>query len=90
MKRLHLTIKGRVQGVFFRASAQASAVKLNLSGWVKNLSDDRVETVAEGEKRDLEKYLEWCRKGPPAARVTDVVVSWEVATGTLRGFSVRN
>lgn len=89
MRQIHLIITGRVQGVFFRASAQATAVKLKLSGWVKNLPDGTVETVAEGEKGALDEYLSWCRKGPPVAQVIQVDVQWEKATGEFAGFSVR-
>ena len=89
MQRIHLIIEGRVQGVFFRASAQATANKLGLSGWVKNLPDGSVETVAEGEKEPLESYISWCRKGPPAAIVQAVKVSREPATGEFHHFVIK-
>ena len=88
MQRIHLIITGRVQGVFFRASAQAAAVKEGVSGWVKNLANGQVETVAEGEKTALQAYVSWCRNGPPAANVTDVTVSLEKAIGEFKGFQI--
>ena len=87
-KRLHLWISGKVQGVFFRAHTERIAHSLNLKGWVKNLPDSRVETVAEGEEADLKKFLDWCHHGPPAARVTTVDVQWEEATGEFKAFEV--
>jgi acylphosphatase len=70
--RTHLIIEGRVQGVFFRDSTRREAIKLGLKGWVKNRFDGAVEVVAEGPKENVEKLLEWCQQGPPAARVTRV------------------
>lgn len=87
-KRLHLWISGKVQGVFFRAHTEKIAHSLNLKGWVKNLPDSRVETVAEGEEVDLKKFLDWCHHGPPAARVTKVDIQWEEATGEFKRFEV--
>ncbi len=69
---VHIVVHGRVQGVFFRASAQARARELNLTGWVKNRADGMVEIHAEGEKKDLDLFAEWCRKGPPVARVENL------------------
>ena len=87
-KRLHLWISGKVQGVFFRAHTEKMAHSLNLKGWVKNLPDSRVETVAEGEEADLKKFLDWCHHGPPAARVTKVDIQWAEATGEFKAFEV--
>lgn len=89
MRRIHLIITGRVQGVFFRASAKAEALRLKLSGWVKNLPDGSVETVAEGNQDALKEYLRWCQKGPSAAHVTNVAVNWENATGEFTGFQIK-
>lgn len=60
MHRVRLRIKGRVQGVFFRASAKESAMNLGITGWVKNQPDGTVETVAEGEQEALDRFIEWC------------------------------
>ncbi len=87
-KRLHLRIKGRVQGVFYRQSALDEARRLDLVGWVKNLPDGDVEAVAEGPAANLERFVAWCRRGPPAAHVTDVLVRELPATGEFTRFSV--
>jgi acylphosphatase len=67
-----IVIAGRVQGVFYRASAERRARELGLSGWVRNLADGRVEAHAEGARTPLLEFVEWCRKGPPAARVVSL------------------
>jgi acylphosphatase len=75
--RLHVLIAGRVQGVGFRYSCEEEAESRGLAGWVRNLPDGRVETVFEGPRGDVEEMLAWCRKGPPASRVTNVEFHWE-------------
>lgn len=90
MKRLHVYIKGRVQGVFFRAAARRAAADLNLAGWVRNMDDGRVEAVIEGKNDDVDKMIEWCRIGPPAARVDEVIISEEHYTGGFSGFSIKH
>ena len=70
--RAHLIIEGRVQGVWFRDSTRQEAVRLGLSGWVKNRFDGAVEVVAEGPRAGIETLVTWCHQGPPAARVTKV------------------
>lgn len=75
--RVHLYITGKVQGVFYRASAARVANGWGLSGWVRNLSDGRVELVAEGDRPQVEALILWCREGPPDASVKRVDVHWE-------------
>ncbi len=87
--RAHVQIHGRVQGVFFRASAQDEARALGLVGWVANCDDGSVQLVAEGEEKLVERLILWCHQGPPGARVTDVEVRRGPATGEFRDFSVR-
>ena len=89
MVRLHLYISGRVQGVFFRGRTQDEALRLGLTGWVKNLWDARVEAVFEGEEEKVKEMLKWCHKGPPAAHVTQVEEVWEEFKGELGGFEIR-
>jgi acylphosphatase len=88
MKRLHLKIYGKVQGVYFRSSAQGRARKLGLSGWVKNMPDGTVETIAEGEEENLNEYLQWCKNGPSSAWVEEVKKKWEEPTGEFKGFNI--
>jgi len=86
--RAHVFMSGRVQGVFFRSETRYEASRKNVSGWVRNTSDGRVEAVFEGEKDDVEELIEFCRRGPPGARVTKVDVLWEDYTGEFRGFRI--
>ena len=87
--RVHLKIAGRVQGVYYRASAVQQAQNLRLTGWVMNCPDGSVEAVAEGAKEKLEKLVAWCRQGPAGAQVTSVDVRWETAQNNFYGFSIR-
>ena len=66
---LHGLVKGRVQGVFFRAETRSEAIRLGLSGWVRNTSDGHVEVMIGGEQAELEIIREWLLQGPPRARV---------------------
>ena len=88
-KRVRLLISGLVQGVFYRASAVQTGKRLGLSGYASNLADGSVEVVAEGEEPSLIKLIEWCRKGPPAAHVSDVEAEWSEATNQFVSFQVR-
>ena len=88
MDRVHLLVSGRVQGVFFRQNSVEKAQGLGLTGWVKNRRDDTVELLAEGEKEQLQKLVDWCHQGPRAAVVTNVQVSWEPAKGEFDNFDV--
>jgi len=72
--RLHALVSGHVQGVFFRASTCEYATELRLHGWVRNLSDGRVEVLAEGEQASVEKLVQWLWEGPPGAELENVEV----------------
>lgn len=87
MQQVRLIISGRVQGVFYRASCQDVAVKYDLKGYAKNLLSGQVEVVAQGKKEHLEKLIEWCKKGPPHAQVTDINISWEEVKETFTAFT---
>ena len=89
MKRIHLIIHGRVQGVFFRATAIELAQQLGVSGWVRNTEDGAVEIVAEGEEAALAALSKWSRRGPPSAHVQKVEDISEDATGEFRSFHAR-
>ena len=77
MKQAHVYISGFVQGVRFRAYVRSKARKMNIFGWVRNLSDDRVEAVFQGDENNIKKLIALCKRGPFFAQVTDVVVDWE-------------
>jgi acylphosphatase len=87
--RTHVLVSGKVQGVFFRSSTKDKAEELGISGWVRNLPDGRVEAILEGEKVDVDKMVDWCRKGPEYARVTGVEVLMEEFRGEFKGFLLR-
>ena len=74
MPTKYLLIRGRVQGVYYRASAKDMARKNGLTGWIRNTPDGHVEAVASGTEEQLELFINWCRQGPQGARVTDVEV----------------
>lgn len=87
MKRVHVQIRGRVQGVFFRAEACSRAESLGLAGWVRNASDGSVEALFEGEPGRVDSMVDWCRRGPSGASVDEVEVA-EGAPQAERGFRV--
>lgn len=88
--RCRLIVQGRVQGVAFRVSACGEARRLRLGGWVRNREDGSVEAVAEGPQDAVQAFVAWCRRGPPAAEVSNVAVTYTEATGGLAGFNVRH
>jgi len=87
--RVHLTIQGTVQGIFYRAGARERARELHLTGWVCNLIDGSVEVVAEGSMHALQELIAWCRKGPPGAHVIRVDVQDEMYKGEFDNFNVK-
>jgi len=89
MKRVHVYVSGRVQGVFFRADTRRAAADLNLTGWVRNMDDGRVEAVFEGEDAGVEKMIAWCKVGPPSARVEEVTTAEEHYTGGFQDFNIK-
>ena len=87
--RAHVFVEGRVQGVFFRATTYEMASALDLSGWVRNCRDGRVEAVFEGKCGDVEEMIKWCHKGPPGAIVSKVVLNREEPRGESGTFSIK-
>ncbi len=87
-KRLHAVIQGRVQGVGFRAFVLDQALRLDLTGWVRNTWNGEVEVVAEGPQAALEYLLEKLRTGPRGSFVSRVNVDWEPASGEFDSFEV--
>lgn len=81
VKRAHLLISGRVQGVFYRAFTKDVADSLGLKGWVRNLRDGRVEAVFEGDEDKISIAIERCKEGPPYAKVDNIEIRWEEPTG---------
>ena len=85
---IHFWVSGRVQGVYFRASTQATARQLGLGGWVRNLPDGRVEGVACGAGKALDKLVDWLHHGPEHAGVTDLQIELEPVQD-WQGFDIR-
>jgi acylphosphatase len=81
-------IRGRVQGVFFRAETRDRARSLGLSGWVRNVPDGTVEAIFEGDRERIKSILGWCRQGPALAQVDEVQVEWLEPTNE-EGFAAR-
>ena len=88
MTRARVQVRGRVQGVFFRAEARARAESLGVAGWIRNLPDGRVEAVFEGEDEHVDSMVKWCRRGPAGAEVEEVDVERQEPVGET-GFRVR-
>ncbi|CAD6871827.1 acylphosphatase [Methylomonas fluvii] len=86
---LHIIVKGRVQGVYFRAYTQKQAVKLNVKGFVRNLADGSVEIVANGHAEDVQKLVAWCHKGPMLAKVSEVIVNPHNSSEHFELFEIR-
>ena len=86
--RAHVLISGRVQGVFFRSSVREQASELGVKGWVRNLPEGQVEAVFEGEEEAVKKLIEFCRHGPPRARVSNADVTWETYVGEFIHFGL--
>jgi acylphosphatase len=87
--RVHIWVTGRVQGVGFRAFLLQAGALFSLVGWVHNLGDDQVETVAEGPHPVLERFAELASTGPPASRIDAVRVEWETPLGQFKRFDVK-
>ena len=88
--RAHIWVKGRVQGVGFRAHVEYHARQIGVTGWVRNVGYDTVEAVAEGEREKVERFIETMKQGPNMSRVDESIVEWENPTGEFREFGVRS
>jgi acylphosphatase len=87
--RLHIRVKGRVQGVGFRAHVEYSARQLGLVGWVRNVGYDMVEAVAEGERPQLERLAGAIQAGPGGSHVDESTAEWLESTDEFSSFVVR-
>ena len=88
--RVHIWVSGRVQGVGFRAFVEQTGTMLGLTGWVRNVGYDQVETLAEGECAALEEFAQAVQSGPRGSHVEDARVEWETPTGEFRWFEVEH
>jgi acylphosphatase len=89
LKRAHLYISGRVQGVNYRYYTKQQADFLGIKGWVRNLFDRRVEAVFVGDEISVQQMIDWCHQGPSAARVDKVEVDWEEPKGEFTLFEIK-
>ncbi len=88
--RTHVFVTGRVQDVFFRVNTVERAQELEVTGWVKNLPDGRVEAVFEGPKENVEKIVEWTKTGPLDAGVENVEIHQEKYSGEFDNFKIKH
>src|SRR5215470_8625610 len=86
--RVHLRVRGRVQGVGYRFSALEEARRLGLTGWVRNTRDGHVELMAEGAESQLRRLVAWCHVGPRGALVVDVDERWLRYSGEFDAFRI--
>ena len=88
--RVHIWVKGHVQGVGFRAHVEYAARQIGeITGWVRNVGYDTVEAVAEGEREKVERFIDWMKEGPRMSRVDEARVEWEDVTGEFQEFGVK-
>ncbi|MDE1845642.1 MAG: acylphosphatase [Thaumarchaeota archaeon] len=87
-KRVHLLVEGRVQGVYFRQGMMETAEKNNVLGWVRNLLDNKVEAILEGNDSNVEAVVEWARFGPAGAVVQELQVIEEKYVGEFSDFEI--
>ncbi|MDM8520482.1 acylphosphatase [Anaerolineales bacterium HSG6] len=86
--QVHVMVSGRVQGVSFRWHTQREAQTYDLTGWVRNLSDGRVEALFEGESQAIHEIIAWCYMGPTSAQVDNVEVDYRAPTNEFTGFKI--
>ena len=88
IKQVHATIKGRVQGVFYRAETKKAADRFGVKGWVRNLSSGDVEAMFEADQQKIDQMIEWCHQGPPMAEVSKVIIDKKQTTEGFSSFDV--
>jgi len=86
--RAHVFVSGFVQGVFFRQKTKQHAENRGVTGWIRNLDDGRVEAIFEGEENAVREMVDFSRKGPRGATVTDVDVAFEEFSGEFNDFKI--
>ncbi|HTL81775.1 MAG TPA: acylphosphatase [Bacteroidia bacterium] len=88
MKRLRIIVKGKVQGVYFRATTETVATTLELTGFVRNERDGSVYIEAQGNEEPLARFVEWCKRGPERAKVEELLIE-EIIEMEEDGFTMR-
>ena len=87
--RVHAWVQGRVQAVGFRAFVQQNALQIGVTGWVRNVGYDTVEAIAEGNKEQIDRFLQMVNRGPLGSRVDKSRKEWEQVTGEFEAFRVK-
>jgi len=87
--RAHIFVSGKVQGVYFRENTRKKANEFGVFGWVKNLTDGRVEVILEGNKEKVEQVIKWLKRGPLFAKVNNVEIDWEESKKEFNNFEIR-
>ncbi len=87
--RAQVIVHGLVQGVWFRQSTKDEALRIGVTGWVRNLPDGTVEAIFEGGKKQVEEIVGWCHRGPAGAAVTKVDITWQTYQGEFSHFDIR-
>lgn len=86
--RVHIIVKGKVQGVYFRQNAQCVCNGYEVTGWVRNLEDGSVETILEGNKNSVEDAISWFKVGPPSAQVERIELKYDRYSGEFQDFKI--
>lgn len=90
MKRTEIKVYGQVQGVFFRQGVKEMAEELDLTGWASNEVDGSVKIVAEGSEENLQKLIEWCKKGTDWSKIKEIKIERQEASSEFSSFAVRS
>ena len=88
LKKIHLLISGKVQGVFYRVNTKNKADELGLTGWAKNTPDGKVEVLAEGKEGGLKEFIKWCYNGSRGAKIDEVEVEWSDYENKFDNFEI--
>jgi acylphosphatase len=86
--RVHIIVRGKVQGVYFRQNAQRVCNGYGVTGWVRNLEDGSVETILEGDKNFVEDAISWFKMGPPSAHVEKIELRYDRYSGEFQDFKI--
>ena len=86
---VHILVTGKVQGVFFRQATKVIAIKNNVTGWVKNLENTKVEILLEGDDQNVNSVVDWCLNGPANSRVDEIKIDQQEFSGQYSNFEVR-
>jgi len=89
LQQIHAIVDGRVQGVSYRYFTQQAAYQIGIKGWVRNLHNGTVEVLAQGTEGQLSKFIEFLRKGSPAAAVKEIEVTWQPCNNHCDIFRIR-